>query len=482
MKIVYWINKSLGLLSQLRKFRKESQMALLIFVSLSMLSTGVKAQGLPDFTELVDEYSPAIVNISTITKAKKPKENPGLENIPKNSPFYEFYRRYFNNQIPERNARSLGSGFIISNDGLVITNNHVIKEADKIIVRLSDRSEYEARLIGSDERSDIALLKIDAVDLPVVRLGVNYELRVGEWVLAIGSPFGFEYTATAGIVSAKGRSLPRENYVPFIQTDVAINPGNSGGPLFNLGGEVIGVNAQIYTRTGQYNGLSFAIPIDVAMDVVEQLRTQGRVSRGWLGVLIQDVTAELAESFGMDKPNGALVAKVIVDSPAAEAGFQVGDVVLKFNHIDILRSSDLPPIVGRTRISTQTPVQILRDGKEKILKVIIAELPSDPVIPIAAAPSGTMDKLGVIVSELTDEQRNTLGISKGGIYVKEIKPGPAANAGIHTGDVILMIQNKSIRDQAHFYDLVEDLPLNKSVSILIHRGDNPIFLALKITE
>ena len=482
MKIVYGINGPFGFLSQFRKLKKEYQITLLNFVLLSILSANVKAQGLPDFTKLVDEYSPAVVNISTITKAKEPKRIPGFENIPKNSPFYDFYRRYFDNQTPEHNARSLGSGFIISDDGLVITNNHVIKEADKIIVRLSDRSEHEAKLVGSDERSDIALLKIDAMDLPIVRLGINYKLKVGEWVLAIGSPFGFEYTVTAGIVSAKGRNLPRENYVPFIQTDVAINPGNSGGPLFNLKGEVIGVNAQIYTRTGQYNGLSFAIPIDVAMGVVDQLRTQGRVSRGWLGVLIQDVTAELAESFGMDKPNGALVAKVIAGSPAAEAGFQVGDVVLKFNHIGILRSSDLPPIVGQTRISTQIPVQILRGGKEKTLEVIITELPSDPTTSIAVAPLSTANKLGITVSELTDEQRKTLGISEGGVYVREIKPGSAANAGIRAGDLVVMIQNQPIRDQAHFYDLVEELPLNKNISILIHRGDNPIFLALKITE
>ena len=482
MKTVYRTSKSLELLSPLRKWKKGYQITLLILISLIIFSISVKAQGLPDFTELVNKYSSAVVNISTITKAKKSKRIPGFEDIPKNSPFHEFYRRYFDNQAPKRNTQSLGSGFIISDDGLVITNNHVIKGADKIIVRLSDRNEYEAKLIGSDQRSDIALLKIDAVDLPTVRPGVGYELKVGEWVLAIGSPFGFEYTVTAGIVSAKGRNLPRENYVPFIQTDVAINPGNSGGPLFNLKGEVIGVNAQIYTSTGQYNGLSFAIPIDVAMDVVQQLRTQGRVSRGWLGILIQDVTAELADSFGMDKPNGALVAKVIDGSPAAQAGFRVGDVVTKFNHIDILRSSDLPPIVGRTRINTQTPVQILRDGEEKILEVVIAELPSDPTIPVALAPSSSMDKLGIVVSELTDEQRNTLGISEGGIYVKEIKPGPAADAGIRADDVILMVQNKPIRDQAHFYDLVEDLPLNKNINILIYRGDNPIFLALKITE
>ncbi|MCH9673579.1 MAG: DegQ family serine endoprotease [Gammaproteobacteria bacterium] len=450
-----------------------------------LMCGNAQAQNLPEFTELVEKYSPAVVNISTTTKGTPNTPMPGLENVPKDSPFYEFYKRFFEGQPQqERDAQSLGSGFIISGDGLVITNNHVVREADKIIVRLSDRREFEAKLIGADERSDIALLKIEAESLPTVRLGTKYNLKVGEWVLAIGSPFGFEYTVTAGIVSAKGRSLPRENYVPFIQTDVAINPGNSGGPLFNLAGEVIGVNAQIYTRTGQFNGLSFAIPIDVAMDVADQLRAQGRVSRGWLGVMIQDVTAELAESFGMAKPRGALIAKVLDDSPAASAGFQVGDIVLRFNDRDVRRSSDLPPIVGRTRVDARTPVEILRNGESKVIEVVIAELPQDPTVRTAGTtpPLASADKLGVVVSDLTPEQRTALGVPKGGVFVSAVKAGAAQAAGIRNGDAILMLQNQQVRDRAHFEELVTGLPPEKNVRILVHRDKSPIFLALKTPE
>ena len=270
------------------------------------------ARSLPDFTELVERNRAAVVNISTTQRRTAPSSRPrmprGFEipDLPEDSPFREFFRRFFGEgEMEEFDAQSLGSGFIISSDGFIISNNHVVRNADEVIVRLNDRREYKAKVVGTDEPSDVALLKIDAEGLPVVRLGTGYELKVGEWVLAIGSPFGFDYSVTAGIVSAKGRSLPRENYVPFIQTDVAINPGNSGGPLFNLEGEVVGVNSQIFSRTGGFMGLSFAIPIDVAMDVAEQLRESGRVSRGWLGVLIQDVTRELAESFGMAKPTGS---------------------------------------------------------------------------------------------------------------------------------------------------------------------------------
>ncbi|MGI9332848.1 MAG: Do family serine endopeptidase, partial [Gammaproteobacteria bacterium] len=341
------------------------------------------AQRLPDFTELVERSAEAVVNISTTQKrrATNPLNRPeGIEipDLPEGSPFNEFFRRFFGEGAEEEyRTPSQGSGFVISDDGYIVSNNHVIRDADQVIVRLSDRREFKAEVIGGDDRSDIALLKIDATGLPVVNVGSGYNVKVGEWVLAIGSPFGFEHSATAGIVSATGRSLPRENYVPFIQTDVAINPGNSGGPLFNLEGEVVGVNSQIFSRTGGFMGLSFAIPIDVAMDVADQLRTKGRVSRGWLGVLIQDVTRELAESFGMNKPEGALIAKVLEDSPADEAGFEVGDVVLSFNDQPVGESSDLPPIVGRTRVGARVPVEILRDGESKILHVLTAELPEE---------------------------------------------------------------------------------------------------------
>jgi serine protease Do len=300
-------------------------------------------------------------------------------------------------------------------------------------------------------------------------------------VLAIGSPFGFDYSVTAGIVSAKGRSLPRENYVPFIQTDVAINPGNSGGPLFNLEGEVVGVNAQIVTRTGQFNGLSFAIPIDVAWDVAQQLRQKGRVSRGWLGVMIQDVTQELAGTFGLEKPRGALIAKVLPDSPAQRAGFQAGDVVLEFGGQPLTRSSDLPPIVGRTRVDTKTPVAVLRAGKRISIDVVIAELPDDGTAQIAPNRGrSTADvRLGLAVQDLSTEQRDEQDVPTGGVLVNEVSEGVAQDIGIESGDIILMFNNQRVTDAAHFQRLVSELTAGKAASILIQRDKNPIFLALK---
>lgn len=464
----------------------------LLFVGLLSLGQAALARPLPDFTELVKEFSPAVVNISTSQKRRQPGQRPQLPegfkipDLPEDSPFNEFFRRFFGEgDIEEFNTQSLGSGFIISDDGYVISNNHVIKDADEIIVRLSDRREFIAELIGRDDRSDVALLKIDANNLPVVKLGTGYDLKVGEWVLAIGSPFGFEHSATAGIVSAKGRSLPRENYVPFIQTDVAINPGNSGGPLFNLNGEVVGVNSQIFSRTGGFMGLSFAIPINVAMNVADQLRTKGKVSRGWLGVLIQDVTRELAESFGMEKPEGALIAKVLPESPAEKAGFQVGDIVMTFagKHVD--QSSQLPPIVGSARVGDQVPVEILRDGKSETLTVLIAELPEEDEIKLAARGDkggAKADKLGLSVTDLTDEMREKHEVKENGVLVEDVVSGPASRAGVRKGDVILMLNNTKVKDSAHFAELSKGLPAGKAVSVLIQRQGNPIFLALKTDE
>jgi serine protease Do len=364
--------------------------------------------------------------------------------------------------MQEFDSQSLGSGFIISSDGYIISNNHVIKNADEVIVRLSDRREFNARVIGADERSDIALLKIDAENLPTARLGTEYDLKVGEWVLAIGSPFGFDYSVTAGIVSAKGRSLPRENYVPFIQTDVAINPGNSGGPLFNLDGQVVGVNSQIFSRTGGFMGLSFAIPIDVAMEV-----------------------GELAESFGMGKPGGALIAKVLPDSPAEGAGFHVGDVVLSFNEHEVNRSSDLPPIVGRTRVGTRVPVEVLRNGETRTLYVVTAELPEQEAVTQAAveAPETAEDnKLGLAVTDLTPEQREQMEPKDHGVLVTEVTDGPARSAGIRKGDVVLMLNGIKVEGSAEFKRLASELPAGKAVSILVQRQGNPIFLALKTEE
>jgi serine protease Do len=448
------------------------------------------ARSLPDFTELVEHNRAAVVNISTTQRRTIPADRPrmprGFEmpDLPEDSPFREFFRRFFGEgEIEEFDAQSLGSGFIISQDGFIISNNHVVRNADEVIVRLSDRREYKAKVVGTDEPSDVALLKIEADGLPAVRLGTGYELKVGEWVLAIGSPFGFDHSVTAGIVSAKGRSLPRENYVPFIQTDVAINPGNSGGPLFNLQGEVVGVNSQIFSRTGGFMGLSFAIPIDVAMDVADQLREKGRVSRGWLGVLIQDVTRELAESFGMAKPEGALVAKVLEGSPAERAGFEVGDILLSFDEHSIERSSDLPPIVGRTRVGREVAVELLRGGQSIALKVTTDELPADDELQVAAA--GTPDdveetKLGLVVRDMTDEERASVDPAEQGVVVSRVSTGPAERAGIRTGDLILMLNNQKVANSDDFERLAAELPQGKAVSVLVQRQGNPIFLALKL--
>ena len=470
--------------------------AFLAAVSLAVISTvaaclatgSAFARSLPDFTELVERNRAAVVNISTTQRrtapARPPRMPKGFEmpDLPENSPFREFFRRFFGEgEIEEFDTQSLGSGFIISQDGYIISNNHVVRNADEVIVRLSDRREYKAKVVGTDEPSDVALLKIEAEGLPVVRLGTGYELKVGEWVLAIGSPFGFDHSVTAGIVSAKGRSLPRENYVPFIQTDVAINPGNSGGPLFNLEGEVVGVNSQIFSRTGGFMGLSFAIPIDVAMDVADQLRDNGRVSRGWLGVLIQDVTRELAESFGMAKPQGALVARVLDGSPAERAGFEVGDVLLSFDAHAIERSSDLPPIVGRTRVGREVAVEILRGGESMTLMVTTDELPDDDEIRVAAGPADEVvaDRLGLAVRDLTDEERASLDGADHGVLVGRVMDGPAKLAGVREGDVILMLNNEKVTSSDDLKRLAADLPEGKAASVLVQRENSPIFLALK---
>ncbi|MGB0713576.1 MAG: PDZ domain-containing protein, partial [Gammaproteobacteria bacterium] len=327
--------------------------------------------------------------------------------------------------------------------------------------------------------------KIDADGLPTARIGTSKDLKVGEWVLAIGSPFGFDYTVTAGIISALGRSLPSENYVPFIQTDVAINPGNSGGPLFNLKGEVIGINSQIYSRTGGFMGLSFAIPIDVAMDAVNQLRDKGRVSRGWLGVLIQDVDRDLAESFGMSKPSGALVAQVLDGGPAARAGVEVGDVILEFDGTPVTNSAALPPIVGRTEVGKAVQVKVLRRGREEVLSIAIGELPEEGTQAGASGqPIGVESaRLGLAVSDLSKDRREATGIGQGGVVVTEVKGGPAARAGLQRGDVIVLFDNAEIEGAVHFRQLLRDLPEErKTVAILVHRDGGPLFVPLRLKD
>ena len=464
-----------------------------IFMLFSMIliqPQQAEARSFPEFTSLAKANSPSVVNISTLQKSQAGSniQMPDLSELPEGSPLNDFFRHFFGEGggVPggRQPTSSLGSGFIIAEDGYVITNHHVVNGADEIIVRLNDRREFTAKLIGSDPQTDIAVLKIDAKGLPAVNIGRSKALEVGEWVLAIGSPFGFDYSVTSGIVSAIGRNLPNENYIPFIQTDVAINPGNSGGPLFNLEGEAIGVNSQIYSRTGGYMGLSFAIPMDIVMNVYEQIKASGSVSRGWLGVMIQDVTRELAESFNMKKPEGALVAKVLDDSPAAKGGIKLGDIILDFNNNRIDMSSDLPPIVGITRVGDTVPVKILREGKEKTVKVKINAIPGQEVVvqKDQSKPGKGLaeNRLNVRVAELSSEQRNRLSLDKHGVLVEEVIDGPAADSGILPGDIILLLDNKKVIDASQLKGLSDSLPAGKAVPILIQREGNPMFLAIKL--
>jgi serine protease Do len=466
-------------------------LAVLFFAPLQAQAL-TQGQIFPDFTQLVEQNSAAVVNISTKQKIKRtmPALPPGMEvpDFPEDSPLNDLFKHFFGEDgeggPQEFDAQSLGSGFIISAEGYVLTNNHVVANADEIIVRLNDRRELLAEVVGKDPRSDLALLKIKADNLPVVKLGSSSNLKVGEWVFAIGSPFGFDHSATAGIISAVGRSLPSESYVPFIQTDVAINPGNSGGPLFNLNGEVIGINSQIFSRTGGFMGLSFAIPVDVAMEVTEQLKSKGHVTRGWLGIVIQDVTRDLAESFGMSNPGGALVARVLPGSPAEKAGVQAGDVVMQFDGKVINESSDLPKLVGRSKIGTDIPVNLLRKGQARIVNVKIAELPKEEEIKLAGnspKPAAADNRLAITVADLTAEQRKQLDVTQG-VVVQRVNNGAAMRAGVQRGDIILSINNVEIDSSATFDKTVKQLPEDKPVPVLIQRGEGALFLALKIDK
>ncbi len=451
-----------------------------IVANLLLWGSGAQAAEFPDFTKLVEQHSAAVVSVNATGEQRA--ERPELPfPIPEDNPLYDYFKRFFE-QRPEdmpqkRPLSSVGSGFILSKDGYVLTNAHVVQGTDSITVGMSDRRELPAKVIGKDTRSDIALLKIEADNLPVVKIGDSSKLKVGQWVLAIGSPFGFERTATQGIVSALGRSLPSDNYVPFIQTDAAVNPGNSGGPLFNLDGEVIGINSQIYSRTGGYQGVSFAIPIDVAMDVFEQIKTQGKVSRGWLGVLIQEVTAELAQSFGLDKPRGALVGQVLADSPAQKAGIKTGDIIVAFGGQPVSHSSDLPPMVGRIRAGSPATVTVIRDGKEQTLTVQIQELPDEPQRQTATV-APTRNRLNITVKELPPEK----GADTQGVLVGDVDNGPAASAGIQAGDIIVNLNGEDIINVAQFEALVKKLPASKPLRVLVQRANGRLFLALTIPQ
>lgn len=481
----------------INKFR----ISFILFVfSMSFSVSAANMSGLPDFTHLVEEYSNAVVNISTTQKIKKRSSmQQQIPGIPQDGPLGDLFRHFFEQQSYKKNNHSensdpafiqtqntnnsLGSGFIIDSDGYVVTNHHVIRDADEIIVRLKDRRELKAKVVGSDARSDIALLKIEADNLPVVKVGVSGDAKVGSWVMAIGSPFGFDHSVSVGVISALGRTLPSENYVPFIQTDVAINPGNSGGPLFNLDGEVIGINSQIYSRTGGFMGLSFAIPIDVAKDIVKQLKKSGHAKWGWLGVLIQDVNKELAESFGMKNPMGAVVLRVVDDAPAQKAGIEVGDVITHFDGKTITYSSDLPLAVGQADIGSKVKVRIIRDGKQKQLVVKVAELPDEEKMADAGDAQGESsdNRLHIEVVNLTKEQRKAAKVENG-VLVQAVEEGPADKAGIRRGDILQKINGHKITSTKQFLKIVEDLPENKWLRVLIQRGDSPQFLPLKISE
>ena len=453
----------------------------LVFFSFTAQAQG---KSLPDFTELVDKHGAAVVNISTTQVLKSAGRSTMPFPFDEDDPISDLFRRFMPKQpgvpgqpgVPrEFESRSLGSGFIVSADGYILTNAHVVDSADEILVRLTDKREFKAKVIGADKRTDVALIKIEASGLPAVRMGDPSVLKVGEWVLASGSPFGFDNSVTAGIVSAKGRSLPNENYTPFIQTDVAINPGNSGGPLFNLRGQVVGINSQIYSRSGGFMGISFAIPIDVAMNVAEQLKTTGKVQRGRLGVVIQEVSYDLAKSFGLEKASGALVSQVIAGGPAAKAGLQVGDIVQSVNGEEVKNSSDLPVMVGITAPGKEITLGIWRNGKSESVKVTLDSMGSDTA---ANNPAGSAAPDG---SSAAGFQVPSLGLglqqSQNGLVVINSQ-GLAAQAGLRRGDVIVAVGQTSVSDEDSFNKAVA--AAGKNIPLLVKRGSNTLFLALTL--
>lgn len=461
-------------------------------------ATAQAARELPDFADLVERTGPAVVNIRTTERAKAgagPQAAPQMpEGLDENDPLYEFFRRFFpprpgpgpsprgpggGGEVP----RGVGSGFIISPDGFLLTNHHVVEGADEIYVTLTDKRELKGRLIGSDRRTDVALVKIDGSSLPSLKIGDPARLRVGEWVVAIGSPFGLENTVTAGIVSAKGRDTG--DYLPFIQTDVAVNPGNSGGPLLNMRGEVIGINSQIYSRTGGFMGISFAIPIDEAMRVAEQIRGTGRVTRGRIGVGIAEVTKDVAEPLGLARAAGALVRNVESGGPADRAGIEAGDIILRYNGRAIERSTDLPRLVGGTKPGEKVPLSVWRKGSTLELTVTVAEMQPEQTArgPGAgrpgsgAGPAAQANALGLVVADIPEERRNQLRI-KGGLLV-EAADGPAARAGVRPGDVIVSLNNQDVGSVAQFNETVAKLDPAKTHIVLVRRGESAQFIPIR---
>ena len=445
----------------------------------------------PDFATLVEQASPSVVNVSTVglptTGDEVAPELPG--NVPEDAPFGDWFRRFFGEQgegaPPPEQLQTQGSGLILWENGYILTNRHVVQDAREVVIRLWDRRQFSAEVIGSDVRSDLALLKIPAEGLPTVKIGSSADLRVGEWVLAIGSPFGFDHSATAGIVSAKGRGLYNEQYVPFIQTDVAINPGNSSGPLFDLDGRVVGINSQIYSQTGSYMGVSFAIPIDVAMKVARQLRDAGAVARGWLGVVVQEVDRGLAESFGMERAEGALVAQVLEESPAARSGLRVGDVILEYNGRRLSSSRALPPMVGNTDPGETARLSVLREGREVRIDVQLGLLADDGTVAEVGAPvedSNSNGALGLNVESLSAQRRRDEQIVSGGVIVTRVTPGVGQEAGLREGDIILTIAGNEIDSAERMSEVIGNLRVGQSVPVLVQRRGAPLFLAMEIPE
>tara|TARA_B100001057_G_scaffold441577_1_gene476296 strand:+ start:4594 stop:6006 length:1413 start_codon:yes stop_codon:yes gene_type:complete len=455
-----------------------------ILLSTLFVLSDAHAVSYPDFTKIVEDNMPAVVIVnatrsSNISDKNEFKNPPGMPDE-----FNDLFKKFFDERqnIPKRGQPSSGSGFILSSDGYIMTNHHVVTGSDNISILTNDQTTYEAELIGSDKRSDLALLKIKAKNLPVVKIASMDNVKLGEWVLAIGSPFGFNQTVTAGIVSGKQRKLAGDNYVPYIQTDVAINPGNSGGPLFNLSGEVIGVNAQIYSRTGGFMGVSFAIPSDTVNDVYYQLKTKGKVSRGWLGVYIQEIDDKLAKSFGMKKPKGALVSKIIPDSPAEKARLQQGDVILRFNGIDIKKSTDLPLVVGQAQVGKSFKIQIIRNKMVMNLPITLEELPTEDKIASIEPKRVIVDSIsGISVKNLSINEKNTFQV-KSGIVVTDIDESINNNYDLKQGDIITKINNKLINNVTDFKKILNSVKNNTYANLLVYRQSTPIFIALKISK
>lgn len=441
-------------------------------------SVNAPTTALPNFVGLVKQEGPAVVNISTTRTIRE--NGPDALNIPENDPFFEFFRRFMPPAGPkEFQERTLGSGFIISNDGYILTNAHVAIDSEEVTVKLTNRREYKAKVIGVDQRTDVALLKIDAANLPVVKIGDPSKLDVGEWVAAIGAPFGFENSVTAGIVSAKGRTLPDGNFIPFIQTDVAVNPGNSGGPLFNMREEVVGINSQIYSRTGGFMGVSFAIPIDIAMNVVKQLRTSGKVTSGRIGIQAQEMTAELAKSFGLKDVRGALVTLVEKDSPADKNGIRPGDVILSFNGKPIQTASDLALAVAIAKPGTAVPVQLWRKGAAMMLNVTVAESATEraPVASTAPPQQAQPNQAGLVLGDLSADQRKRFGVANGVVVRSAV--GAASHAGLQSGDVILGINNVPVENAA-MLDAQLKQNAGNTVALLVRRGGVTLYVPLNL--